>query len=121
VKPVAEPEKKKRKYTPRVTNAEIDRRVSVVTKLLVQAYRSSEIIEHCAREWGVGKGGAQLYINKARELIREDCGIDRHDFIGSRLAMLDQIARASIETGQHSNAVGALRLQLEIIGGLAKK
>ena len=89
--------------------------------MLVNCYRSSEIAEFCLREWGVGRSGASDYIAKARELIREDCGIDRHDFIGSRLAMLDQIARASTESGQHSNAIGALRLQLEIIGGLAKK
>ncbi len=89
--------------------------------MLVNCHRSSEIIEFCQSEWGVGRGGAQDYITKARDLIREDCGIDRHDFIGSRLAMLDQIARVSVETGQHSNAIGALRLQLEIIGGLSKK
>ena len=118
---MAEPQEKKKHHNPRVTAAEVDQRVSQVVKLLVSAYRASEVIEYCEREWGVRRGGAQNYINKAREIIREDCGIDRHDFIGARLAMLDQIARASTESGQHSNAIGALRLQLEIIGGLAKK
>lgn len=50
----------------------------------------------------------------AREVIRSDYSVERHDFLGSRLALLDRIIESSINTKQHSNAVGALKLQAQL-------
>ena len=36
------------------------------------------------------------------------------DFLGTRLALLDEIIEASIRCKQHSNAVGALKLQAQL-------
>ena len=61
-------------------------------------------------------GGAcsDRYIARAREVIRADYSVDRSDFLGSRLALLDEIIEASIKCKQHSNAVGALKLQAQL-------
>ena len=40
--------------------------------------------------------------------------LQRSDFLGSRLALLDKIIQASIASKQHSNAVGALKLQAQL-------
>ena len=94
--------------------AEIDRRIHAVVKLLSSAKTSSFILRFCSEEWGVTERQGQTYLKRAREIIREDYSIDRSDFLGSRLALLDKVIDASINTKQHSNAVGALRLQAEL-------
>ena len=66
------------------------------------------------RDGGVQKRQAETYLQRAREIIRADYSVDRSDFLGSRLALLDEIIEASIRTKQHSNAVGALKLQAQL-------
>ena len=94
--------------------AEIDRRIHTVVKLLSSAKTSSYVLRYCAEEWGVHKRQAETYLQRAREMIRADYSIERNDFLGSRLALLDEIIEASIRTKQHSNAVGALKLQAQL-------
>jgi len=94
--------------------AEIDRRIHTVVKLLSSAKTSSYVCRYASEEWGVDPRTAHRYLAKAREIIRADYSIERHDFLGSRLALLDEIIEASIRTKQHSNAVGALKLQAQL-------
>ena len=94
--------------------AEIDRRIHTVVKLLSSAKTSSYVCRYASEEWGVDKRTAERYLAKAREIIRADYSVDRSDFLGSRLALLDEIIEASIRTKQHSNAVGALKLQAQL-------
>ena len=53
-------------------------------------------------------------MKRAREIIRADYSVKRCDFLGTRLALLDEMIEASIRCIQHSNAVGALRLQAQL-------
>ena len=94
--------------------AEIDRRVHTVVKLLSSAKTSSYILRFCSDEWGVTVRQAQTYLQLARDIIKADYSVERSDFLGSRLALLDKIIQASIESKQHSNAVGALKLQAQL-------
>jgi len=94
--------------------AEVDRRVHTVVKLLSSAKTSSYICRFASEEWGVERRTAERYLAKAREIIRTDYSIERPDFLSSRLALLDKIIDASINTKQHSNAVGALKLQAQL-------
>ena len=63
---------------------------------------------------GVSQATAERYLKRAREIIRADYSVDRSDFLGTRLALLDEINEASIRCKQHSNAVGALKLQAQL-------
>ena len=96
------------------TKAEVNRRVHEVVKLICAAKTNSYILRYCAVEWGVQKRQAETYLAKAREVIKADYSIERSEFLASRIALLDKIAEASIREKQHSNAVGALRLQAEL-------
>ena len=91
--------------------AEIDRRVHTVVKLLSSAKTNSYTLRFCSEEWGVTNRQAQTYLQRAREIIKADYSMERSDFLGTRLAMLDEIIESSIRYKQHSNAVGALKLQ----------
>ena len=97
--------------------AGIDRRIHAVVKLLSSAKTNSYILRFCAEEWG-GCGGqkrqAETYIQRAREIIKADYSVERSEFLSTRLAPLDEIIEASIRSKQHSNAVGALKLQAQL-------
>ena len=93
--------------------AEIDRRIHTVVKLLSSAKTSSYILRFCSEEWGVTNRQAQTYLQRAREIIKADYSVERSDFFGTRLALLDAIIESSIRLKQHSNAVGALKLQAQ--------
>ena len=95
-------------------SAEIDRRVHTIVKLLSSAKTSSYIRRFAKEEWGVSESQADRYLARARDIIRADYSVDRSDFLGSRLAMLDEIIESSLRTKQHSNAVGALKLQAQL-------
>ena len=94
--------------------AEIDRRIHAVIKLLSSAQTNSYILRFCTEEWGVQKRQAETYIQSAREIIKADYSVERSDFLGTRLALLDEIIEASIRSKQHSNAIGALKLQAQL-------
>ena len=93
---------------------EVDRRIHIIVKLLSSAKTSSYIIRFCSEEWGVGQRMAEKYLARAREIIKADYSVERSDFLTSRLALLDEIIEASIRCKQHSNAVGALKLQAQL-------
>ena len=63
---------------------------------------------------GVSQATAERYVKRARKIIRADYSVERHDFLGSLLALQDEIIEASIRTKQHSNAVGAFKLQAQL-------
>ena len=92
----------------------IDRRIHTVVKLLSSAKTNSYILRFCAEQWGVQKRQAETYLQRAREIIKADYSVERSDFLGTRLALLDEIIEASIRCKQHSNAVGALKLQAQL-------
>ena len=94
--------------------AEIDRRVYTVVKLLSSAKTNYYILQFCTEEWGAQKRQAETYIQRAREIIKADYSVERSDFLGTSLALLDEIIEASIRCKQHSNAVGALKLQAQL-------
>lgn len=94
--------------------AEIDRRVHTVVRLLSSAKTNSYILRFCAEEWGVRKRQAETYLQRAREIIKKDYSVERSDFLGTLLALLNEIIEASIRSKQHSNAVGALKLQAQL-------
>ena len=94
--------------------AEIDRRVHTVVKLLSSAKTNSYILHFCSEEWGVTNRQAQTYLQRAREIIKADYSMERSDFLGTRLAMLNEIIKSSIFYKQHRNAVGALKLQAQL-------
>ncbi len=94
--------------------AEIDRLVHTVVKLLSSAKTNSYVLRFCTEEWGVQKRQAETYLQRAREIIKADYSVERSDFLGTRLALLDEIIEASIRCKQHSNAVGALKLQARL-------
>ena len=92
------------------------RRVDKIVELISLCKPVSEIIRDCSAEWGVSTRMVEKYIQKARIRIRENFDqMDRKDWVATALEKLDKVAAMSIETRQHSNAIGALGLQAKLL------
>lgn len=106
-KPVA-----KGKANQEIAAARVDRCVE-----LISLCKSSDtIVRVCSAEWGVGERMVEEYIRKARKRIRDEYdGTDRKDWIAMALQKLEKVADMSIETRQHSNAIGAIGLQAKLL------
>ena len=93
--------------------AEIDRRIHAVVKLLSSAKTNSYILRFCTEEWGYRSDKPRRTCNAQGRSLRLTTQ-SYSDFLGTRLALLDEIIEASIRCKQHSNAVGALKLQAQL-------
>ena len=78
--------------------------------------KNSYILRFCTEEWVVQKRQAETYLQRAREIIKADYLIERSDFLGTGLALLEEIIKASIRCKQNNNAIGALKLQAQLTG-----
>lgn len=98
----------------KANSAEIDRRIHEVVRLITCAKPTSYILRFCSEEFGVTKRQGETYLKRAREVIKADYSIERSEFMASRMALLDKIIDASVRDGQHSNAIGAAKLQCQL-------
>ncbi len=89
--------------------------------MIVDCKRKSEIHRHCRETYGVSNEQSNVYIERARLILREDYAQERSDFIAAKLGVLEKVISASLETNQNSNAVGAIRLMMEMVGGFPDK
>ena len=96
------------------TKHEIDHRIDVITRMVMNAATSSQIFRYCAVEWGVGERQAINYLKRAREQVKRDYSLERHEFLASRLGVLDSITQKAIKANQLSAAVGSVRLSCEL-------
>ena len=89
-------------------------RIHTVVKLLSSAKTNSYSRRYSAVEWGASERQADRDLARARDIIRADYSVERPDFLGSGLALLGEIIEARIRCKQHSNAIGALKLQAQL-------
>ncbi len=96
------------------TVTEVYERIHRIARMLVNAATSSQVRQFCKQEWGVSRSTCDSYLKRARAIIREDYSTERHDFLASRLGVLDKVIQQSLKSGQHSNAIGAMKLQCQL-------
>ena len=102
--------------TPRVNKATAEARVNLIYQWISECKTRPEIIELGSAQWGVGRGQIDNYIKQAREQITKDWTIDRKEYVTQLSQKLEHVARKSLDSGQHSNAIGAYGLQARILG-----
>ncbi len=59
------------------TNAEIESRIRTVYGLLIKSYSRFEILQYAAEQWSVSERTADIYMQRARQLIQQDAEIER--------------------------------------------
>lgn len=96
---------------------EIAEQIYQVRDWLVAGYRPSEIRKLCAEQWGLKTRTAEMRMQAARqEMVRDISGIDRQQFAAQLVEAAAEILKDAKGSRQLSNALGALRLQAEILG-----
>lgn len=99
---------------------EVEHRVDVIARMIVNAATTSQVLRYCSVEWGVSKRQAETYLARAREAVRQDYSLERAEFLASRLGVLDSVTQKAVKSGQLSAAVGSIRLQAELAQLLSK-
>ena len=96
---------------------EIARQVCQVRQWLVDGERPNVVRRYCAEQWGLTARTAESRIATARqEMVRDISGIDRQQFAAQLVEAAAEILKDAKGSRQLSNALGALRLQAEILG-----
>ena len=84
----------------KATAAESQLRRDRVARLLSTGATRSEIIQYAAKEWGIKEGQTDLYIRKARDVLKADWDIDRRTFTAE---LMSQLASLQKECRKNSN------------------
>lgn len=103
------------------TAPEIAKQIWQVQEWLIQGFRPNQIRRLCEQEWGLGTRTAESRIAAARLQIVQDVNVmDRSTKVGQMVEQLEKVLAISLETKQGSNAIGAIRLQSELLQLLSK-
>ena len=100
----------------RSTKAEKILRVNQIVRMLVNCASRSSIVQFASSEWGLTSRQADNYIAEAREILRNDADIERHDYLAARLQTIDKVIQQGLRQNQLSAVIGALKLQAEVLG-----
>lgn len=101
---------------------EIAKQIWQVQEWLVAGVRPNQIRRMCKEEWGLGTRTAESRIAAARQQIVQDVNVlDRQQKVGQMVEQLEKVLAMSLETRQGSNAIGAIRLQADLLQLLARQ
>ena len=92
----------------KANNAEVQLRVNRVARLLSNGAVRSEVLQFCANEWGLKVRQADIYIQKARQILADDWEIDRRTFTAELLSQLASLQKESRKNGQGHIALGCI-------------
>ena len=99
------------------TAVEIVAQIDQVRDWIVAGERPNAIRRMSAERWGLACRTAEQRMHDARTaMVRDITGIDRQQFAAQLIEAASEIQKAAQDTRQLSNALGALRLQSEILG-----
>jgi DNA-binding transcriptional MerR regulator len=115
--PLPEGEKVKDGFRRVFTSMEVARQVDQVREWLITGYRPNEIRRMCDEEWGLKTRASEGRMQEARrEVLRDIAAIDRQEITAQMVESASDILKLARESRQLSNAIGALRLQAELLG-----
>ena len=98
----------------KATKAETELRVQQVVRMIANGVQRPELIEYARKEWGLGRGGVDILIRKAKDAIKEAVNEERSEFLARKLFQLEDVLMKSAKRENHSAMIGAIRLQCEL-------
>jgi hypothetical protein len=115
----SEPEPKRRVAFRAV---EIAAQIHQVQEWLSLGKRPNQIRKLCSEEWGLSTRVAEYRIADARKQMVVDANVmDRQEKVGQMLQQLEQVLEQALRLNQGSNAIGALRLQADLLQLLSRQ
>lgn len=98
----------------KATKAETELRVNQLVRMIANGVQRPAILEYGRKEWGLGRGGCDLLIRKAKDAIKESINEERDEFLARKLYQLEDVLMKSAKRENHSAMIGAIRLQCEL-------
>ena len=90
--------------------------MDAVYGLLCDGRSRGDIVQFAAEKWKVSDRQADTYIKRAREALEKDAELTRPAFLAEVLGRLRNIEQQASRRGQLMSALGAIRLQCELVG-----
>ena len=97
------------------TNAEMTARVKAVYGLYIQSYSRFEILQYAAEQWGVSERTADIYMQRARKLIKENSAIERSEWLASAISRLVKYEQKAGREENLQVAIKALETQAKLL------
>tara|TARA_Y100000401_G_C8324257_1_gene227193 strand:- start:3293 stop:3625 length:333 start_codon:yes stop_codon:yes gene_type:complete len=97
------------------SNAEMTARVKTVYGLYVKSYSRFEILQYAAEEWGVSERTADIYMQRARQLIAKDSEIDRPEWLAAAITRLVKYEQRAGRNDNLQTAIKALETQAKLL------
>lgn len=114
-----EPSAKKRRNA--FSAMEIAAQVMQVQEWLTMGKRPNQIRQLCADEWGLLTRAAESRMHEARKQMVVDVDVYvRKDKAAQMIQQLEQVLEQALQMRQGSNAIGALRLQADLLQLLSR-
>ena len=115
----AAPEKKRRNAFNAI---EIAGQIAQVQEWLTSGLRPNQIRALCSEHWGLHSRIAESRMQAARRQMCVDANVyDRQEKVGQMLQQLEEVLQQALQMRQGSNAIGALRLQADLLQLLARQ
>lgn len=103
------------------TAVEIAAQVAQVQEWLTMGKRPNQIRQLCADEWGLLTRAAESRMHEARKQMVVDVDVYvRKDKAAQMVQQLEQVLEQALQMRQGSNAIGALRLQADLLQLLSR-
>ena len=104
------------------TAMEIAEQVCIVQNWLAEGTRPNLIRQRCADRWGLATRTGDYRIQAARaQMIRDLNVMDRAEKVSELIEKLETVIEMSIATRMGSNAIGAMKLQADLLQLITKK
>ncbi len=97
------------------TNAEIESRIRTVYGLLIKSYSRFEILQYAAEQWSVSERTADIYMQRARQLIQQDAEIERPEWLAAAIARLVKYEQKAGKDDNLQLAIKALETQAKLL------
>lgn len=101
---------------------EIAAQIHQVQEWLTAGYRPNMIRSLCEEHWGLSSRVAETRMASARQQMIADANVyDRKEKVGQMLQQLELVLQQALDLRQGSNAIGALRLQADLLQLLSRQ
>ncbi len=115
----SEPQPRKRRNA--FSSLEIAAQIAQVQEWLTMGKRPNQIRQLCSDEWGLNTRVAESRMHEARKQMVVDVDVYvRKDKAAQMVQQLEQVLEQALQMRQGSNAIGALRLQADLLQLLSR-
>ena len=98
----------------RATVSEKKQRRAYVLRMIGEGSGLSELTTHVQNSWGLSRAQARRYVKDAHVEFVNDYEVEDKGLF-SCIDKLERVARTSMEKGQYSNTIGAIKLLNEML------